>query len=138
MVYFPTEQDWTLTMRPNRIPVNECFPGHFAVNSLPTANRKSTKSAAQLPAGNLSGNSAPPWAQMRQSRERQTTSTNEPVRSFMYRTGPNLVPLGQGREAGELSDHLDQELFFNHSDTSIIDKGLDAIESSPTLPGTWN
>src|SRR5258707_1068236 len=42
MVYFPTEEDWTLTTRPNRIPVEECFLQHFAVNSLPITNRKTT------------------------------------------------------------------------------------------------
>jgi len=26
MVYFPTNEDWTLTTRPDRIPLEECFP----------------------------------------------------------------------------------------------------------------
>src|SRR5260221_7904172 len=34
MVFYPTEQDWTLTMRPQRIPLEERFPQRFAVNSI--------------------------------------------------------------------------------------------------------
>ena len=40
MVYFPTEEDWTLTTRPDRIPLEERFPQRFAVNSLPVMNKK--------------------------------------------------------------------------------------------------
>ena len=37
MPFFPTGHDWTLTARPHRIPLDEHFPGKYAVNSLPTA-----------------------------------------------------------------------------------------------------
>jgi hypothetical protein len=40
MVYFPTDEDWTLTIRPDRIPIEEHFPQQFTVNSLPITNRK--------------------------------------------------------------------------------------------------
>jgi hypothetical protein len=40
MVYFPTDEDWTLTTRPDRIPTKERFPQWFTVNSLPITNRK--------------------------------------------------------------------------------------------------
>ena len=42
MVYFPTEEEWTLTTRPDRIPVEERFPQHFAVNSLPVTVKRAT------------------------------------------------------------------------------------------------
>ena len=35
MPYFPTEQDWTQTPRPNRLTMDERFPGKYMVNSLP-------------------------------------------------------------------------------------------------------
>jgi len=35
MPFFPTEHDWMLTVRPHRIPLDECFPGVYTVNSLP-------------------------------------------------------------------------------------------------------
>lgn len=40
MPFFPSEQDWTLSVRPNRIPLEERFPITFAVNSLPPRGRK--------------------------------------------------------------------------------------------------
>ena len=40
MPFFPAEQDWTLAVRPSRIPLEERFPATFAVNSLPTHGRR--------------------------------------------------------------------------------------------------
>jgi hypothetical protein len=40
MVYFPTDEDWTLTIRPDRIPLDERFPQRYAVASLPPPNNK--------------------------------------------------------------------------------------------------
>jgi hypothetical protein len=40
MPYFPTDNDWTLVTRPERIPLDERFPKKYTVNSLPfAANR---------------------------------------------------------------------------------------------------
>jgi len=36
MPFFPTEHDWTLTVRPNSIPLEDRFPARFSVNALPT------------------------------------------------------------------------------------------------------
>ena len=40
--YFPTDDTWTQAIRPECIPMPECFPAHFAVASLPpqTKNRR--------------------------------------------------------------------------------------------------
>ena len=35
LTYFPTEESWTLTARPERVPLGERFPSRFAVGSLP-------------------------------------------------------------------------------------------------------
>ena len=40
MPFFPTEHDWTLTVRPHRIPLDERFPGKYLVNSLPTSGSR--------------------------------------------------------------------------------------------------
>jgi len=37
MLFYPTDHDWMLTARPHRIPLDERFPGRYAVNSLPTS-----------------------------------------------------------------------------------------------------
>jgi len=36
MLYFPTEHDWSLTVRPYSIPLAERFPAKYAINALPT------------------------------------------------------------------------------------------------------
>ena len=35
LTYFPTEESWTLTAGPERVPLGERFPSRFAVGSLP-------------------------------------------------------------------------------------------------------
>ena len=40
MPYYPTDQDWTLTTCPERIPMELRYPGKYAVNSLPATNRR--------------------------------------------------------------------------------------------------
>ena len=53
MTYFPTEEQWTLTVRPDRIPLDERFPSKYAVASLPPPNNKQrlppTRSIAKQP-----------------------------------------------------------------------------------------
>ena len=40
MPFFPAEQDWTLAVRPARVPLKEHFPASFSVNSLPLHGRR--------------------------------------------------------------------------------------------------
>ena len=40
MPFFPAEQDWTLAVRPSKIPLEERFPATYAVNSLPAHGRR--------------------------------------------------------------------------------------------------
>jgi len=75
MPFFPMEHDWMLTARPHRIPLDKCFPGVYAVNSLPA------------PGGNH------PVKGPRPSRR-----ANGP-----QHMGPNLISLSHGREEGKLS-----------------------------------
>ena len=49
MPFFPTEQDWMLTMKPIRIPLDERFPQRFAVNSLPNLGSKARGSTPKSP-----------------------------------------------------------------------------------------
>jgi hypothetical protein len=73
MPFFPTGHDWTLTARPHRIPLDERFPGKYAVNSLPTA-------ASQRPA----------------------KDSRPPRKDRRAKVNPNLIPLNRNREEGEL------------------------------------
>jgi hypothetical protein len=47
MVYFPTDEGWTLTTRPDRIPLEERFPQRFVVNSIQTTNKKNTTTTSR-------------------------------------------------------------------------------------------
>jgi hypothetical protein len=110
MPYFPTEQEWTLAVRPSRITLDDRFPQRFAVNSLPTATRGKTT------AGN------------HPTRRRQ----GDPTRSAT-RENPNFIPIPQSRtrEQGELlkegNTDLTQEVddldadFLSAIETSLID-----------------
>ena len=45
LIYFPTDEDWTMTTRPYQLPLTDKFPNHYNVGSLPPPNR----TARQLP-----------------------------------------------------------------------------------------
>ena len=89
MLYFPTELDWTLTTRPERIPLDERFPKKYAVNSLPFAANKHPGLALRN-TWNKRGKNATKGTQ-----DRGDADTNK-------QTNPNLIPLNQRREEGEL------------------------------------
>ena len=107
MVYFPTEQDWTLTTRPHRIPQEERFPQRFAVNSLPTALYKKPSPVVRLPPSQTTTKTNPLHTQTQRNPSRRRRSHSKALGRYQNRTGPNLIPLGRGREEGELSDLAD-------------------------------
>ena len=40
LMYFPTDKEWTTKTRPTRIPLEDKFPAHYTVGSLPPPNQK--------------------------------------------------------------------------------------------------
>ena len=88
MPYYPTEHDWTLTARPHRIPLDERFPGRYAVNSLPITGQRWSGGDPRPPRRNNGGNSA------------QRTKEN-----------PNTIDisLSRNKEVGEPSGVDDQQ-----------------------------
>jgi hypothetical protein len=137
MVYFPTEQEWTLTTRPSRIPLEERFPQRYAVNSLPPATYKPRRPVVRLPPNKTPGRNTPSQAQARQHPQHQQQGTDDPVSRLMNRKHPNLVPLGRGREEGELSDMAKIDSLLEHSDTAIVENELDWMAESPHMAGAW-
>lgn len=137
MVYFPTEQDWTLTTRPDRIPLEERFPRDLAVNSHPRPTRNTSKPSERAPIGKTADTNSPQRTQPRRDSGRHMQRPNGPANSFINRTGPNLIPLGRSREKGDLSGQADRDDHCDQSDTSFIDRELDLDESSNALPGKW-
>ena len=84
MPYFPTEHDWTLTVRPDSIPIGDRFPARFSVNALPT----------------LGG-----WQQVPRSRQ-QNKGQRHGTKDRNGRENPNRIqiPPRYAREEGELLD----------------------------------
>ena len=58
MPFYPTEHDWTLTARLHRIPLDKCFPGRYAVNSLPIMGQQWTGKGSCPPQRTNGGNSS--------------------------------------------------------------------------------
>jgi hypothetical protein len=143
MVYFPTEEGWTLTSRPNRIPVEERFPRHFAVNNTAAPNRNPHRPVVRLPSNRPQARNDTPQAQARQQpgRAPQREATDDPVSRLMNRSQPNLVPLGRGREQGELSEPAEFDFNLEYSDSAIVEHELDWFADrpySPSLDAAWS
>jgi hypothetical protein len=58
--------------------------------------------------------------------------------NILSRSQPNLVPLGQGREEGELSDQADKDSLLDHQDTANDEEVLNGLAWEVDLPGSWN
>ena len=49
-IYFPTTQDWTLTMKPDRILLEQCLPHNLAAKNLPSgSDHNATRPIVKLP-----------------------------------------------------------------------------------------
>jgi len=115
-VYFPTDQDWTLTTKPPRIPLSERFPQQWAIKSLPSSKRKPSKPVVRLPPSRSSANPSTSRPPLRPHPGTLEDDTNDVIDSLRHRTGANLIPLGNnnnsssnGREEGDLSSSLEYE-----------------------------
>lgn len=135
MVYFPTEQDWMLTTRPKRVPLEEHFLKHLAVNSLQTANRRAFKSAKRHPINNPPGGSNPPRSQVSQTMVQH--STNNLVSRLINRMEPNLVLLGTNKEEGKLPEPVDLDSNLDFADMASVERVLD-WSAEPPMVGAWN
>jgi hypothetical protein len=137
MVYYPTDQDWTLTSRPSRIPPEERFPQHLAVSSIPPNRRKPDRPVVRLPPSSTPGRDGTPQTQTRQCVEQQQQGETDPVERFLNRSQPKLVPLGRGREEGELSDLADHDSLLELTDNAIVEKALTNWWDEPPSDVGW-
>jgi len=99
MPYFPTEQEWSQMVRPNRINMDERFPGMYAVNSLPLNGTRQPDKGPWKPRGRSNAPSL--WNAARQeSRPAERTKCSYPntipvdrdSRQAESRPGNNMVP----------------------------------------------
>lgn len=140
MVYFPTDQDWTLASRPSRIPVEDRFPAKYAVNSLPIANRGTPRPVVRPPANNRAKASSSHSTHTLQTHpynrtEKQAPKEADATERVMTRTQPNLVPLGRGREEGELPEPAELDTTLEHLETAAVEEALDWSYDPPSMIG---
>ena len=88
LVFYPTDQDWSLTLRPQRIPLEDRFPQRFTVNSLHHQGRPNVVFPEE----------------QREARRRAKGKQKE---------NPNLIPVSRAREAGEILTNEEAEQCFD-------------------------
>jgi hypothetical protein len=105
MPYFPTDQDWTLITRPERIPLDIRFPGRYTVNSLPITTRSNAKAPQRSRQG--------PQSQGERSKpEKHRVAGNT-------RENPNHILLNRVREEGEVEDDYWQHGLGEYMDDHV-------------------
>jgi hypothetical protein len=105
MPFYPSDQDWTLVTRPDRIPLDLRFPGKYAVNSLPITNRGQ---ALQRPH----------TGSQRQGSQHATVRRRVAGNA---RENPNCIPLNRVREEGEVEDD-----YWKHGLGELMDEQIDS------------
>jgi len=102
MPYFPTEHDWSLTVRPDRIPLEDKFLTRYAVNAIPPAGGRQP---------------GPGTGQWHRGKKRNAGGKGAPE-------NPNHILINRVREEGELldedeywrTDRLGQEAELDYTD----------------------
>ena len=111
MVYFPTDEDWTLTSKPDRILLEERFPPHYAVNSLPTANmnkKATTKGRKQIPSRAITNKGT-------HGKEQNT------INQYFSRSQAKSKGNESAQEEGELHDEDNYETCFDNIENNDVE-----------------
>ena len=112
LTYFPTNESWTLTARPERVPLDERFPSKYAVGSLPPPSQTRR---------------APPTRELgrKQKHKRRNTGKNQGTLDGFL----------------DKRKHEDQEQDAEPSEEGQYDNDKDNEDVSEILifntPGTW-
>ena len=107
LAYFPTEEDWTLHIRPHRLELDERFPAKYAVASLPPPPVEGERLATTRPVGGK---------RKKQQVRRKRTKESGPMDEFVERMRNGERSEGaDGKEDGSASevysdDEVDQHL----------------------------
>ncbi len=139
MPYYPTEQDWTQTIRPSRIPMDEQFPGKYMVNSLPLYGAKREE--------------AGPWELRRKGKGKALLLWNTSKRRYRPASRaeclyPNTIPLDEDNkqapgkpDAGATHDTQEQPGWLEDAEEQLsIEEHLARIhmDDSDYIHGTAN
>ena len=126
--FFPTDEEWTLTTRPDKIPLEDRFPQQYAVNSIPAKvapRRMQHQSQPRNKPKRQNARSAPPKG------NGQSGNNNNTIERYFTNSQPNTVADNGTREEGELSgpSHLDEPT-INESEL------VQQLIGDNTLPGS--
>jgi hypothetical protein len=125
MPFFPTEQDWTLVIKPNRIPLDERFPQRFAVNRLPnTGNSKSIE---------VSCNTNPSKDGYSRELHRRWKKASDLTTQH---SNPNLIPIPPSRARVVVDSPSDNELEYLIDGEVTNKANIRMDETHNNLP-TW-
>jgi len=89
MLYYPSDQDWSMTVRPERIPIDERFLQKYAVNSILSIGNKHLGAAPY-----------PLWKKPKQKMQRRPPQNGTTEKTSQE--NPNLILISQGREVGKI------------------------------------
>jgi hypothetical protein len=110
MVYFPTDEEWTLTTRPNRIPLEERFPPRFTVNNIPITTKKPTKKGKRpMPTRPITAGNA-------QDKDQNT------INQYFSRSQAKSKEKEAAQEEGELHDADEYDDCFDNIENNDIDR----------------
>ena len=116
-IYFPTPQEWMLTTKPDRIPLEKHFPQSLAAKNIPNStNHNATRPVVKLP-----------W-----SKAQGTTVSSQP------QPGPSLGHAEKGkakaREEGKLPEPSEQDITFEQPNTEDME---DILGHQGNCPGGY-
>jgi hypothetical protein len=97
--FFPTDEDWTLTTRPDIIPLENRFPQRYAVNSIPTKaapRRKQQQNQTRTKANRQNNHAAPSKGKGKAQYDASNTITK-----YFSRPQLNTAEGSSTREEGE-------------------------------------
>ena len=117
IIYFPTEEDWTLTTRPNRILLDERFPQRFAVNSIPVTIKKPTGKGKK-----------PTLTRQIASKNTQNKEQNT-INHYFSRSQANGKGKEPAREEGELPDADEYEECFDNIEHNDVKRLIGSLSN---------
>jgi len=130
--FFSTDEDWMLTLCPDRIPSDCRFPQCFTVNSLPThADGRRAQQQSQPPKGSKHLGKQPAPAR----RDIQGDDNNT-IERYLVRSQTTADTSSNAREEGELPGASSLEESAVNNEDHLVDELLGS-----TIPGNaseWN
>ncbi len=123
--FFPTDEEWTLTPRPDRTPSGSRFPQRYAVNSLPTAATGKQTRQQNQPRGKSKYRNRQPNPQKQGAQD----GNNNSIEKYFTRSQPTETASSNAGEEGDLSgpSYLDEPA----NESNLVEQLL-----GNTLPGS--